>query len=101
MACPEGESPEVHIAGFVVRAYPAATDAVTGALRRMPGVVVHAGTFDGKIVATIEAPSAGAVADSLCRIQTLDGVLAAALVYQHIETVAEMDQEVDIEDHPT
>jgi len=92
---------EAHVAGFVVRAYPDSVDAVARRIARVPGAVVHAAAADGKLVVTLEASSADVVADSLCRIQTLDGVLAASLVYQHIESAAQMNEEVDIEDHPT
>ncbi len=92
---------EVHVAGFVVRAYPAAVPRVAAALATMPGVQVHAATDEGKLVVTAEAADAATIADTLCRIQTHDGVLSAALVYQHIESIEAMSEEVELEDHPT
>ena len=45
---------------------------------------------------TIEAAHAEAIAERVCLIQTMDGVLAAALVYQHAEPEASMDDEVEL-----
>ena len=90
---------EVHVAGLVVHAYPEAVPGVERALREIAGAEVHAVSRDGKLVVTLEATSGGAIADAMVRIQTLDGVLAAALVYQHTETASAMNDEVDLEDH--
>ena len=96
-----GSPEEVHVAGFVVRAYPAAVPRVAAALATMPGVQVHAATDEGKLVVTAEADNAATITDTLCRIQTHDGVLSAALVYQHIESTEDMNEEVELEDHAT
>lgn len=90
---------EVHVAGLVVHAYPEAVPRVERALRAFAGVDVHAASRDGKLVVTMESTGAGAIADALVRIQALDGVLAAALVYQHTEPASAMNDEVDLEDH--
>jgi nitrate reductase NapD len=91
-----GPGAEVHVAGLVVHAYPEALAGVEQYLRTEPGAHVHASTPDGKLVVTLEATHADAIADALCRIQTFDGVLAAALVYQHSEPAAAMDDEVEL-----
>lgn len=90
---------EVHVAGLVVHAYPDAVARVERAVRAIPGAEVHAASRDGKLVVTLEAAGSDAVADAMVRIQTLDGVLAAALVYQHSESAAAMNDEVDLESH--
>jgi nitrate reductase NapD len=87
---------EVHVAGLVVHAYPEAIDSVTKALDSVPGAHVHAASRDGKLVVTIEAAHAGEIADRTCYIQTIDGVHAAAMVYQHSEPEAAMDDEVEL-----
>lgn len=92
-------SAEVHIAGLVVHAWPQAVARVARAVRAVPGADVHASSADGRLVVTLEGPGEAAIADALVRIQTLDGVLAASLVYQHGESSAAMDTEVDLEDH--
>ena len=90
---------EVHIAGLVVHALPEAADRVKRRLERVPGARVHAASADGKLVVTIESTTADAIAAELVRLQTLDDVLAASLVYQHCEPAAAMEDEVDLEDH--
>ena len=87
--------PETHVAGLVVHAYPDATERVAAAIVEFAGAQVHASSADGKLVVTLEADGADAMADFICRIQTLPGVLAAALVYQHSEDAAAMDEEMD------
>ena len=87
---------ETHIVGLVVRAHPESVDRVAQSLRKVAGAHVHAATPDGRCVVTIEAAYAEEIADRVCRIQTMDGVLAAALVYQHTEPEAAMDDEVEL-----
>jgi nitrate reductase NapD len=89
-------SAEIHVAGLVVRTYPEAVAVVTEFLGSVSGTQVHAGTADGRLVVTIEAAGADEIAERICRIQTTDGVLAAALVYQHSEPAATMDDEVEL-----
>jgi nitrate reductase NapD len=90
---------EVHVAGLVVHAYPEAVARVEHAVRAIAGAEVHATSRDGKLVVTLEAPDQTTIADTLVRLQTLDGVLAASLVYQHSESASAMNDEVDLEDH--
>jgi nitrate reductase NapD len=66
-------------------------DKVLARLAAMPAVEVH-GYQGGKIVVVVEGPSTGAMGDHLTRIALLDGVVAANMVYEHIETVEARDQ---------
>lgn len=99
MSPPDDADPDVHVAGLVVHATPESVPAVARAIRALSGADIHATSRDGKLVVTLEGPHEGALADALVRIQTLDGVLAASLVYQHSERASAMNDEVDIEDH--
>jgi nitrate reductase NapD len=87
--------PEVHVAGLVVHAYPEAAARVAEAIERRDGARVHARSPDGRLVVTLEADGAEAIAASVVDIQRLDGVLAASLVYQHAESASAMQEEVD------
>jgi len=49
------------------------------------GALVDATSADGKVVVTLEGRTQ-TIADHLCRLQTLDGMLAAALVLQWPES---------------
>ena len=91
---------ELHVAGVVVHAVPARLEEVQRSLSALPGVEVHAASAAGKLVVTIEAHSSAEGMSLLGSIHRLDGVLSAALVYQHHEDAAGLDQEVSYENHP-
>lgn len=99
MNAQDAADPDVHIAGMVVHANPRAMPRVARAVRAIAGAEIHGEGRDGKLVVTIECTGEDAIAAALVRIQLLDGVLAAALVYQHSESASDMDAEVDLEDH--
>jgi len=94
-------SEELHIAGIVVRARPEATQQIAAAIAGMPDAQVHATGSDGRLVVTLEAPSARDIAARIDEIQRLDGTLSAALVYQHNEPLEAMMEEIADEDHET
>ena len=76
---------EVHISSLLVHSRPERARAVADSLRGMVGVRVHGGTEAGKLVVTLETASEGEIVERLNGIQTLDGVLAATLVFHHFE----------------
>jgi len=59
-------------------------DEVVAHLSAMRDVEVHAHE-GGKIVVTFEGESTEAMGDHLTRIALLDGVMAANMVFEHIE----------------
>lgn len=73
------------IAGVLVHAKPSAVDLVAECLGRLPGVEIHARTRDSRFVVTIEDDGHGGVSDTLSQVNTIQGVLSAAMVYQHAE----------------
>ena len=94
-------SAELHIAGIVVHAYPHSVRRIAATVAGLHGAEVHAASPDGKMVVTLEAPSARAIAACMDDIQRLDGVLSASLVYQHNEALEAMMEELSHEDHKT
>lgn len=73
-----------HIASLVVHAQPEAAMAAAAAIAAMPGAEVP--FRDGtRLVVTLETADEAEILDNLTRIQLLDGVLSAALVYHHAE----------------
>jgi len=79
--------PEVrrhHISSAVIAAKPGCLDAVLVALADFENVEVH-GADKGKVVIVIEGPSTGVLGDTLMRISVLDGVIAANMVFEHVE----------------
>jgi nitrate reductase NapD len=85
---------ELHIASVVVQCRPPRLAAVTRALSALPGAVVHATSAEGKAVVTLEAASGHDVTAAVARLQQLDGVLSASLVYQCADTLASMNEEM-------
>ena len=85
---------ELHIASLVVHAAPWRLDGVAGAVATVPGALVHASSAHGKLVVTLEATTAEEMTASVSRIQHLDGVLSAALVYQCADSLDAMNQEI-------
>ncbi|QOF75606.1 chaperone NapD (plasmid) [Aminobacter sp. SR38] len=73
-----------HISSAVVSALPHKADSVALQLASMEGVEVRA-RHQGKIVVVIEGDNTGAMGDSLTRMALLDGVVAANMVFEHIE----------------
>ena len=73
-----------HISSAVIATRPGAADGVLAALADFGNVEVH-GADRGKIVIVIEGPSTGVLGDTLMRISLLDGVIAANMVFEHVE----------------
>lgn len=73
-----------HISSAVIVALPARRESLAAALSAMRGVEVHAGE-GSRIVITIEGSSSGMLGETLTRISTLDGVISANMVFEHID----------------
>lgn len=87
--------PELHIASMVVHATPRRVSDVRQAIEAIAGAEIHGASDTGKLVVTLEAPSTEEMLARIAEIQRLDGVLASALVYQHSDTLAAMNEEID------
>ncbi|MGQ3215481.1 MAG: chaperone NapD [Shinella sp.] len=78
------ETRQHHISSAVILAKPGCLDGVLAALVDFDNVEVH-GADKGKIVIVIEGPWTGVLGDTLMRISLLDGVIAANMVFEHVE----------------
>jgi nitrate reductase NapD len=76
----------MNISSLIVHAKPTELTSVRGNLERLPGVEVHAVTDDGKLVVTLETESDEETVDTFDRINTMDGVMSAAMVYHQFES---------------
>ncbi|MGE8639420.1 MAG: chaperone NapD [Achromobacter sp.] len=92
---PTAAPPELHIASLVVHALPQRLPDVRAAILAVAGSEIHGASDTGKLVVTLEAPSTDDMMARISEIQRLDGVLASALVYQHADTLAAMNEEID------
>ena len=95
---PASAHDEWHIAGIVVHAHPARLAFVRTVIETIAGAEIHAASPAGKLVVTLEAPSSRAIAAHLTLLHQLDGVLSAALVYQHNEDAQAMNEEMADDD---
>jgi nitrate reductase NapD len=85
---------ELHIASLVVHSTPRRLASVAEQIAAMPDACVHGHSEQGKLVVTLEAPSAEAMSAQVVRIQHIDGVLSAALVYQCADRLDVMNEEL-------
>ncbi|MFD1327255.1 chaperone NapD [Mycoplana ramosa] len=74
-----------HVSSAVIATMPAHTEAVLAEIAKMENVEIH-GHGGGKIVVVIEGTSTGMLGDCLTRMSLLDGVIAANMVFEHVET---------------
>lgn len=77
------------IAGVLVHAKQGLLDQVETNLQRIPGVEVHAKTGDNRLIVTVEDQVDTEVADTLHNLYKVEGVLSAAMIYQHSEEIEE------------
>ncbi|WP_454673661.1 chaperone NapD [Achromobacter pestifer] len=91
---PTAAPPELHITSMVVHALPQRLPDVRAAILAIVGSEIHGASDTGKLVVTLEAPSTDDMMARISEIQRLDGVLASALVYQHADTLAAMNEEI-------
>lgn len=73
-----------HVSSAIVVVRPENMAAVRKHLASMNGVEVHAAE-GGKIVVVIEGGSTGALGASLSEMSLLEGVVAANMVFEHVE----------------
>jgi nitrate reductase NapD len=85
---------ELHITSLVVHSTPRRLQQVSQAIGAIPGARLHATTAGGKLVVTLEASTLFDMTAQVAGIQHTDGVLSAALVYQCVESLDAMNQEI-------
>jgi nitrate reductase NapD len=76
----------MNISSVIVHAKPTELLSVRGMLEQIPGVEIHAATDDGKLVITIESETDGETASTFDRINVMDGVMSAAMVFHQFES---------------
>ncbi len=79
-----GGSTPHHISSAVIVTHPERREEIGRRVAAMPGVEVHAGA-GSRIVVTIEGATSGMLGETLIGISTLDGVISANMVFEHID----------------
>lgn len=77
----------MNIAGIVVHSLPEHLDAVQSRLALIPGVEIHGMSDAGKLILTVEHDAHREMADTIDKVSAMEGVLNAAMVYQHSENI--------------
>ncbi|RLQ87924.1 chaperone NapD [Notoacmeibacter ruber] len=84
---------EHHLSSLVVHALPAQLDAVARQVED-EGFEIHGRSETGKLVVTCEADHQRAMSDAITRIQLLPGVVAATLVFHHVEPDSSIEEAI-------
>ncbi|MDX1593093.1 MAG: chaperone NapD [Gammaproteobacteria bacterium] len=92
---------ELHVSGLVLRVRPDRLRAVEREAAAIDGLERVAGDAVGRLALTLECATERALHDAIARLEGLPGVLSVALVYHHHEPLAELEEEIDHENHPT
>lgn len=75
----------INICGLLVHAIPDQISQVQERLLQYEGVEIHTVTGNGRLVITIDHPDRYQVVDTINQLNNVEGVLSAAMVYQHTE----------------
>jgi periplasmic nitrate reductase NapD len=76
----------LNIVGILVSAFPAEVAAIRPQIESL-GAEVHFSHSNGKLVVTLEAESDAEIAETLVKLQDIQGVISAAMVYHGIDPV--------------
>ena len=75
----------VHITSLVVHTRPDQIERVLEQVRALPATEVHTGEPAGKFIVLLETEDEQHILSAIDRIQDIDGVLSATMVYHHID----------------
>lgn len=90
----------MNICSLIVHAKRHKAQAVEDGLLSLPGVEVHGGRAEGKLVVTVEDTEESQAADTLAAIGGVEGVINTVLIYHYGGDDLEV-KEVDRESHST
>ena len=76
---------QVHITSLVVQAVPSKWREAADEVARLPAVEVHTGEPIGKFIVLLETDDEQQILNAIDRIQDIDGVLTATMVYHHVD----------------
>jgi len=75
----------INICGVLVHALPDQIEQVQQNLLQYDGLEIHNVGEDGRIIVTIDHPQRRQMIDTINQLSSVEGVLSAAMVYQHTE----------------
>lgn len=80
----------MNICGVLVHVVPDRMARVAEALAALPGLEIHATPDTGRLIVTVEDTADTLALDTLTAIHRTSGVVAAALVYHHLDADADV-----------
>jgi nitrate reductase NapD len=88
----------MNICSCVVYAKPGQGPAVASGLAELPGVEVHGGVAEGKLVVTLEDTGESLAADTLGALNQVPGVINTVLIYHYGGD--DIPNQIPSEEHP-
>lgn len=79
------DAQQVHISSLVVRCLPHRLDQAVAAVKKFKNADVRAHDPVGKFVVLLETENEGQILSIIGRIESIDGVLNASMVYHEID----------------
>ena len=73
----------MNICSIVVHARPEMTDRVQARLEEFPGVEVHGGQEQGKLIVTVEDSGSKTAAETMMAFNGVEGVINTILIYHY------------------
>ncbi len=73
------------ICSLVVQTTPEKQRQLSGDLKKIAGVEVHASNDAGKLIVSIDHPDRKHCSDTIMNMSTMDGVLSSSLVFEYHE----------------
>lgn len=73
-----------HVSSAVITVLPGRIAGVAAQIAQMPDIEIHA-RDERRIIITIEGRSSGELGEKLTRINLIEGVLVASMVFEHAE----------------
>ncbi len=83
----------MNICSVVIHARPENLAAVQANLEHLPGVEVHGGAQEGKLIVTVEDTGDSTMSETVSKFNDVDGVINTVMVY-HYGGDEDMDEEV-------
>ena len=85
----------MNIIGMLVHVNSIKIKQVEQSLMKIGGIEVHAVTEKGQLIITIEENDDQILTEKIFQLHHLEGVLAAAIVYQYSETQGDIEDEAE------
>lgn len=88
------DTDQVNICGVLIQTKMDKLNFVSDALTDIAGVDIHHKTDTGQLIVTIEDTPTKFASDIITEVHSVDGVLAASLVYHQCEDLPEVQKEI-------